>query len=127
MRRLAAAVAACAVALIALVAVGRYEADRHADEENAGIARVRSLVGALDNPTLAAYRRTGYFDCLLYRRGSNPFALELCFETDGRVVEAIDRRASEPQIWSLREDRGRATVRVDPSTVAALLRQMEAP
>ena len=30
-------------------------------------------------------------DCLLYKRGSNPFALEFCFDGAGRVIEAIDR------------------------------------
>ena len=66
-------------------------------------------------------------DCLLWRRGTNRFALELCFIDDGRVAEAIDRRSGEPRIASLREDPGRATTRIDMATADRLLRKLGAP
>ena len=40
-------------------------------------------------------------------------AVELCVDWNGRVVEAMDRRSGDAEIWSLREDPGRASVRVD--------------
>ena len=112
-----------------LVAVGRWEARRHARDENARIARIRALVGPLDRPMPDAYRvnvGTG-FDCLLWKRNGLPYALELCFTPDGRVVEAIDRRRGGPHIASLREDPGRATTRIDPGLSRRLLRGLGAP
>ncbi len=125
--RLALAALGLAVVLAVLVLVGRWERERHADEENRGIAAVLAAVGPLDSPTLAAYRRLNDFDCLLYRRGANPFALELCADRRGGVIEAIDRRSGDPEISSLRDDAARTTVRVDPDEVRRLLRRMGAP
>jgi len=122
--------AVAALALLGgLVAVGRWEAGRHARDENARIARIRALVGPLDRPKPDAYRVNigSGFDCLLWKRNGFPYALELCFTADGRVVEAIDRRAGGPHIASLREDPGRAATRIDPSLARRLLRGLGAP
>jgi hypothetical protein len=126
-RRVAFAAALAAGALAALVAVGRWEGDRHADEENREIAAVVALVGRLDDPSLDAYRVLPDFDCLLYRRGEDPFALELCVDRAGRVVEAIDRRGGEPRVASLREEPTVAAVRLDRGIVDGLLDRMGAP
>ena len=109
MRRLALAAAAALVALLVLLAVGRWERGRHADEENAGIARLYSDVGDLDNARLEGFRFLEQFQCLIY----GDYDIELCVDWDGNVVEAIDRRCGEVRIWSLREDPERARVRVD--------------
>jgi hypothetical protein len=122
--------AVAAVALLAaLVVVGRWEARRHARDENARIARIRALVGPLDHPKPDAYRVNigPGLDCLLWGRNGFPYALELCFTSDGRVAEAIDRRAGGPHIASLREDPGRATTRIDPKLARRLLRRLGAP
>ena len=112
-RRLAIGAAAVLVVVLVLVAVARWERGEHADRENDGIARVRAAVGDLDGPTLEGFRFLGEFQCLIYGRGGRTFALELCVDWDGRVVEAIDRRGEEVRIWSLREDPERASTRVD--------------
>jgi hypothetical protein len=66
--------------------------------------------------------------CLLYRRGADPFSLELCIDQHGRAIEAIDRRtAPEPRIWSLRDDPSRSSVHVDRAEVNRLLREMGVP
>lgn len=122
--------AAAALALVGgLVAVGRWEAGRHARDENERIARIRALIGPLDRPKPDAFRVNvgSGFDCLLWKRHGNPYALELCFTKDGRIVEAIDRRSGEPRIASLREDPGRATTRIDPEQARRLLRGLGAP
>jgi hypothetical protein len=127
--RVALAAAACLALLGGLVAVGRWEARRHARDENARIAGIRALVGPLDRPRPDAFRvnvGTG-FDCLLWKRHGFPYALELCFTSDGRVVEAIDRRNGRLHIASLREDPGRATTRIDPQLARRLLRGLGAP
>src|SRR3712207_7153364 len=47
--------------------------------------------------TLFPYTTLFRSDCLTYRRGANPFALELCMNGQGRVIEAIDRRRGGPE------------------------------
>jgi hypothetical protein len=112
-RRAALGGAVVLVLAVALVAVARWERTRHADRENGGIERVRDAVSTLEGPTLAGFRFQEEFQCLIYRRGGRTFALELCADWDGRIIEGIDRRGDEVEIWSLREDPERARVRVD--------------
>jgi hypothetical protein len=127
--RLAALALAAVAALGALVLVGRWEGRRHARAEVAKMRRTYEAVGPLDNPTLDAYRIDidFRFDCLLYRRGSNRFALELCFDRKGRLAEAIDRRTRHEKIASLREDPAASTIRVDRAEVVRLLKRLGAP
>lgn len=113
--------------LAVLVLVGRWERDRRADEENRGMRSVVEAIGPLDQSRLRAFRYLETFQCLAYRRGLHPLALELCVDTDGRVIETIDRRSDDPKIWSLRDDRGRSTVRVDRAEVDRLLVRMGVP
>jgi hypothetical protein len=115
--------ALCALAL--LVAIGRWEGVRHARVENRGIERIVRLVGPLDSPSLDAYRTLTAFDCLLYRRDSNDYSLELCIDPRGRVIEAIDRRGATPRISSLREDPPAATLHVDRGEVDRLIHRLQ--
>jgi hypothetical protein len=124
-RRVQWAVALVMLAVV-LVLVGRLERRHHADIQNDRIQRVLAAVGELDGPTLDAYRERSDFDCLIYKRGKNPYALELCVDAAGRVVEAIDRRFGRPRIGSLREETSLATHRVSRSEVERLVRKMEA-
>ena len=78
-----------AAALAALIAVGRFERSHEATREVHGFRIVERLIGPLDSPALSGYRVLPGFDCLTYRRGGNVFALELCVDRTGRVVEAI--------------------------------------
>jgi hypothetical protein len=113
-------------ALAVLVVVGRSEGRRHARAENRGIAQIRALVGPLDSRSLDRYRLLPEFSCLLYGRDDNAFALELCIDGEGRVVEAIDRRnRRKPRIYSLREQPSAATLRVDRAEVDRLIRKLE--
>ena len=113
------------VALAAgLVAVGRWESSREASREMRGFHIVQRLIGPLDSKSLSGFRVFPAFDCLTYRRGSNVFALELCVDKAGRVVEAIDRRSFDRRIWSLRFDARTSTDRVDRHEVDHLLRKM---
>jgi hypothetical protein len=126
-RPVAFAVAAAAIVVLGvLVLIGRHERTKHADAENRKLAQIRRLVGPLDSPSLNAFRLLPQFSCLLYKRDGNRFALELCVDRKGRVVEAIDRRGRTPRIASLREDPSRATVRVDRAEVDRLLRKLGA-
>ena len=120
---------AALAALAALVFVGRWEGRRHARSELAGMRQTLAAVGPLDNRTLTAYRIDidSRFDCLIYKRGSNRLALELCFDRTGRLVETIDRRSGSPKISSLREDPAASTIRVDWAEVVRLLKRLGAP
>jgi hypothetical protein len=88
--------------------------------------RVRALIGPLDSPTLSGYRRLPGFDCLVYRRGANPYALELCADPQGRVVETIDRRRLDRVVSDLHYDPAESTLRVSRAEVDRLLRKMGA-
>lgn len=106
------AVATLALA-VALVAVARWERARHAREANDGIEHVYETVGELDAPNLEGFRMLQEFQCLIYRAGGHKYGLELCVDSEGRVIEAIDRRGDDVRIWSIREDAELARVRVD--------------
>ena len=125
-RILVVALAAVLVAAV-LVGVGRFERGHRADEENRGMGEVVAAVGPLDTRPHAAVPYHQNLQCLLYRRDANPFALELCVDAQGRLVEAIDRRSGDPEIWSLRDDPERATNRLDRAEVDRLLNRMGVP
>jgi hypothetical protein len=118
---------AAAVVLLLLIPVGRWERGERADEEMSGMRTVLAAVGTLDSPTLKGFRVLANFDCLLYERNRYDFALEVCVDDEGRVVEAIDRRGDEPRIWSLRDDPSSSDVRVDRVAVNTLLHRMGVP
>ena len=125
-RRLIAA-AAAALALLLLIPIGRWERERRADEENAGMRSILAEVGPLDSPTLQTYRHLVDFDCLVYTRGGHPFGLEICVDHEGRLIEAIDRRdPADPTIWSLRDDPARAEIRLDRGRFLELVRRERA-
>jgi hypothetical protein len=126
-RRVLAGGIAVLVVAVLLVAVGRWERAHRADEQVDGMGRVRAAVGPLDSPSLSAFRYLTNFQCLLYRRGANRVALELCVDAHGRLVEAIDRRSGDSKIWSLRDDPERSTIRVDREEVDRLLIRMGVP
>lgn len=124
------ALAALAALLLALIPVGRWEARRHARHELAGIRKVLAAIGPYDQPELDAYRKgVGIpgLDCLIYRRGSNRFALEFCFDAAGRVVEGYDRRGTSPKIWSIREVPSSSDIRIDKPRLEALITRLEQP
>ena len=126
-RRAALVAAVGLFVLLLLIPVGRWERGRRADEETRGMRGVVAAVGQLDSRTLKGFRVLASFDCLLYERGDNDFALELCVDDEGRVVEAIDRRGGSPQIWSLRDDPTSSDVRVDRFLVNKLMLRMGVP
>lgn len=113
-----------AVALAVVAGVGRWERGSEISAQIDGMRRVRALVGPLDQRALTGYRVQPGFDCLVYRRGSNPFALELCAQRNGRVVEAIDRRSSNRRIYTLRSEAASSTVYLDRSVFNRLLDRM---
>lgn len=125
----AVALAATVVVLVGLVVVGRWEGRRHERAEVTKMRNAFDAVGPLDNSSLDAYRIDidFRFDCLLYRRGSNRSALELCFDRSGRLAETIDRRSGKPKYASLREHPEASTIRVDRAEVVELLQRLGAP
>lgn len=102
--RATAVAAAFLVAATALVIVGRWEAQRQTASQVRGLERVRTAVGRIDSPLLSAVRSSPGYDCLNYRRGARKFALELCVDTTGKLLDASDRRGETPRVYSLRLD-----------------------
>jgi hypothetical protein len=120
-------VVAALLVLALLVGAGRWERSREIRSQAVGLRKVAALIGPLNNRTLSGYRVLPAFDCLVYRRGPNPYALELCVDQAGRVVEAIDRRTVDRKIWSLTFEPASSPVRVDRAEVDRLLARMGAP
>jgi hypothetical protein len=126
-RRVALIALAVVAAAVVLVFVGRWERSHRAHVQSAGMGRVVGEIGPLDNRTLHNFRYLSGFQCLLYTRGKDPFALEICADAQGRVVEAIDRRQNPPKIWSLRDDPTRSSVRIDRREFDKLLVELGVP
>jgi hypothetical protein len=115
---------AIAVAFAALVVVGRWQASHEIDGERRGMQRIFEVAAARRIPD--AWRITTTFRCLLYRGGSNAFAYELCFDTSGRLVEALDRTGRDLVVYTLRSEPSKASIRVDSAALDAVLREMKA-
>lgn len=118
---------AIVVVAAALVALGRWERGTQIRAQVAGLKRIERLVGPLDQAALSGYRVLPQFDCLVYRRGANPYALELCVDRSGRLVEAIDRRTEPRRYSTLRAQPAASPIRLDRAEVDRLLRRMGAP
>lgn len=125
-RAAAAAAVAALVVLVGLALLGRWERRRWVDSQLRGMRRVEQAIGPLDQRRLSGFRVLPQFDCLVYRRGIDPLALELCVDGRGRVIEAIDRRAVTRIYYDLHSDPGAASIRVDRREVVRLLRKMGA-
>lgn len=124
-RRRAAGAVVIVIALGLLVAIGRWERSRWVSSQVRGMERVRAAIGPLASSSLIGYRVLPQFDCLVYRRGANPYALELCVDGAGRVVQAIDRRGVRTY-YTLQAEPTASTFRVSHALVQALLRKMGA-
>ena len=125
-RRVLAIAAAVLAALIGLAVLGRWEKHRWVQAQVRGQERVVRLVGPLDQRSLIGFRVLPQFDCLVYRRGAELLALELCVDGNGKLVEAIDRRGGGRRYYDLESDPGAARIRLDRAEVDRLLRKMGA-
>ena len=112
--------------LVAVALVGRWEKHRWVDAQLRGMTRVMRLVGPLDQHSLIGFRVRPAFDCLVYRRGANLLALELCVDRTGKLIEAIDRRTGTYRYYDLESDPGAAKIQLDHAEVDRLLRKMGA-
>jgi hypothetical protein len=118
-------VAGVAVVLLAVaIPVGRWERSHAIHVQQQKIEAIAKLAPHGIGPRhLAAFRLTPTFDCLLYRVGQNPYAIELCFDGDGGLVEAIDRRdEASLRIGSLRNEPEAAPIRIKPSRLVQYFR-----
>src|SRR5262249_11909479 len=113
------------VVLTLFVVLGRWERSRWVHSQVKGMEQIRAEIGPLDSRSLIGYRVLPGFDCLVYRRGQNPYALELCVESAGRVVQAIDRCGAR-KYSDLQAEPTASTFRVDRETVHRLLAKMGA-
>ncbi len=102
---------AVVVTLALLVAVGRWEEHRAARKEMAGMRSVLAAIGGdIDSPRLSGYRY-GPPDCLAYHDKTMLLALQLCFDSEGRLIQCVDRRRGAA---ALLEPRVRAVTEHDP-------------
>lgn len=115
------------VLLIVAIPVGRWEDGRAATRAQRGIDGVRALVG----PDLVGPRLTAIalalpsLTCLVYERESYIYALELCYDQAGRLVQAVDASRGEARYWSVAYRPSRARVRIDPAEIERARRFLE--
>ena len=120
-RRILIAAAAVVGVLAILAGIGRWEQRRAAREEIAGMRTVLAAVGGnIASPKLSGYRY-GPPDCLSYFDGTMLLALQLCFDYEGRLVQAVDRRPEQPRYYSLEYDPSLSTIRFQRTEVDKLL------
>jgi len=110
-----------AIAVLALlVAVGRWEERRAARKEIAGMRTVLTAIGGnIVSPSLSGYRYGP--DCLAYHDRVMLLALQLCFDSEGRLIQAVDRRPDQPRYYSLEYKPSLSTIRFKRKTIDALL------
>jgi hypothetical protein len=126
MRRLVVTIIVISLVASALATLGSVEGDHAADRQIRGMAAVQREVDSTPAPP-SAFRITPTLYCLLYRRGANPFALELCYDRTGRLEQTIDRRNFvSPTFWDLEYDPARAHHEISPRKLAEELRRMGA-
>jgi len=108
----------------AIVVGGRWEIHRFERSEG---GHMRAVWQEVARTRPAAYRIASPVDCLDYARGEDPFALEVCFDSAGRIVDAIDRRdAAHSKRWSLRFDVRAAPLTVAPSQLIKIFESLGA-
>ena len=126
MRRAGVAVVALALCLL-LVVVGRWERNRAALAQNTAMRKVLDDAGpSLTARPISGYRREPYA-CLAYEQKPVTYALQVCFDSDGRLVETVDRRSGVPKYASLSWQPSLATIRYSPARIAALVAQASRP
>ena len=114
-------VAVAVVVLVALVPIGRWEERRAAREQVAGMQSVLDAVGGnIVSRSLSGYRY-GPPDCLAYFDQKVLFALQLCFDSEGRLVEAVDRRPAQPHYYGVEYKPTLSTLRFSRTKIDKLL------
>jgi hypothetical protein len=126
-RRLAFCSIALLVAAGATLALGRWERARYVQRETTEMrALFEVLGGRIAGRTLTSWR-AGPPDCLWYQVGSQPYGISLCFDREGRLVEASDRRApGAPVYWRIDPASASAGTHLDPALVRRLFARLEA-
>ena len=121
MRRVVVIGLAAVLALALLVAVGRWEEHRAARTEMAGMRSVLAAIGGdIDSPRLSGYRY-GPPDCLAYHDKTMLLALQLCFDSEGRLIQSVDRRPEQPRYSSLEYEPRLSTIRFPRARIDKLL------
>jgi hypothetical protein len=100
------------------IVAGRHEGRTENARQLAGIDAVRAAVGSLNSKALDAWRDDGLLACLDYASGQVPYALQLCFDRGGRLLEAVDRRGPQPVYWSVAYRPALAHLSVGPNGFA---------
>lgn len=104
------------VAAVAAIPVGRWEGHRATAKQQRGIDRVRAAIGPdILGMRLSGVAQVGALECLLYRAGDYIYALELCVDSTGRLVRAVDATGvADAQSWDITATPAAAAVLLQP-------------
>lgn len=91
----------------------------------AGMRTVLAAIGGnIVSTSLSGYR-IGPPDCLAYHDRQTLLALQLCFDAQGRLVLAVDRRPVQPRYYSLEYKPSLSTIRFPRKKIDRLLQAAE--
>lgn len=124
MRRVLVLVLIAAVVLGALAALGRAERARWIESQRDGVQGVLDAVGGrflvrTVSDTFDDVWRPGV-SCIRYAEGGDPYAMQLCFDGRGRVIEAYDERSGKVVIYDLHVEPDESRLRIDPDQLVTI-------
>lgn len=117
-RRTMVAVVGAVVLLALLAGLGRWERERWISAQNEKIGEIVGLIG----PNYLVRTITDFWDerewrrvhCLRYWYGGDPYALQVCFDERGRLIEAYDERSGTIEIADLGAEPTAAKYGIEP-------------
>jgi hypothetical protein len=126
MKRAALIAAGAVAALAVLAAAGRAERAHWIGTQRDGMNDVMQTIGGrflvrTVSDVWDNIERPG-ISCLRYSYGGDPYAMQLCFDPHGRVVEAYDERSGKVEIYDLHEEPAESGLRIDPRQLKRIRR-----
>jgi hypothetical protein len=117
MKRAALVVVVAAAALAVLAAAGRAERAHWIHTQRDGMNDVVQTIGGrflvrTVSDVWDNNERPG-ISCVRYSYGGDPYAMQLCFDQRGRMVEAYDERSGAVEIYDLHEEPAESRLRID--------------
>ena len=83
-------------------------------------AVLAAIGGDIRSTRLSGFR-VGPPKCLAYHTRDMLLALQLCFDSEGRLIQSVDRRPDQPRYSSLEYQPSLSTIRFAPARIDKLL------
>jgi hypothetical protein len=114
------------VVAVGLVLLGRWETQHAVDVQSRGMRGVLAAVGGHPDSTRLSGFRAGPPVCFAYYGPRFLLQYQLCFDSQGRLVESVDRSKVQPVYYSLEYEPKLSQIRFSPARIDQVLRSAEA-